>query len=69
MQFVKALSDSRQDLPATIKLYTDTIVLKACGQEFKVMVYNNRAFDHQSMQQYALALADRSRAIALDEKP
>ena len=33
------------------------------------MVYNNEAFDHLSMQQYALALADRSRAIALDEKP
>lgn len=52
---------TRQDLPAAIELYEDTIVLRACGQEFKVMVYSNRVFDHLSMQQYALALAESSR--------
>ena len=58
---------AKRDLPVALKHYTQAIDLKASGKHFNAMLYSNRAWVHQSMWQYPLAVADSSRAILLDE--
>ena len=66
VQLAQAAVDKR-NYPTVLKHCTAAINLRASGKTHNAMMYHNRAWVHQAMRQYALAAADSSRSIALDD--